>query len=78
MNVLLTAYLIAGLLLAIALCGAGIYGAVIGRSTYGSENKINILGLFSISSSGGALGFVFSGIALFVVCLVFLVRFALR
>jgi hypothetical protein len=71
---LLTVYLIAGLLVAVSLCGAGIYAAITGRSDYGGEDRISVLGFFSISSRGGALGLIFCGIALFALPLILLFR----
>jgi hypothetical protein len=74
-EVLLTVYLVAGLLIAATLCGVGMYAAITGRRVSGAENRLNLLGLFSISSSGGVLGLIFAGIATFALCLTFLSRF---
>jgi len=67
-----TVFLIAGLCIAIALFSVGIYNAITGRIVRGSQEKIIVFWVFSISSSSGSLGLVFSGIALFAMCLFFL------
>jgi hypothetical protein len=74
-EVLLTVYLIAGLLIAVTLCGVGVYSAITGRRVTGAENRLSVLGLFSISSRGGVLGLIFAGIAIFALCLILLSRF---
>ena len=73
-EVLLTVYLVAGLLIAATLCGVGMYAAITGRRVSGAENRLNVLGLFSISSSGGVLGLIFAGMAVFTLCLILLSR----
>lgn len=77
-KVLFTVSLIAALIAACSLIGFGLYAAMSGRSAPGSEDKISVLGIFSISSQGGALGLVFSGMALFALCIAFLSRFVPR
>jgi hypothetical protein len=67
-------FLIAGLCIAVALFGAGIYTAITGRIVQGSQGKITVFRVFSISSGSGSLGLIFSGIALFTLCLLFLAR----
>jgi hypothetical protein len=67
-------FLIAGLCVAVALFGAGIYTAITGRIVQASQEKITVFWVFSISSGSGSLGFIFSGIALFTLCLLFLAR----
>jgi hypothetical protein len=75
---LFTACLIVSLVVALVLVGVGIYIAIIGRSVYGPEDRISILGFFSVSSHGGAMGLVFPGLALLVLCLILLSRFVPR
>jgi len=78
LKALFTAYLVVSLVVAPALVGSGIYIAIIGRSAYGPEDRISILGFFSISSHGGAVGLIFSGLALLALCLILLSRFVPR
>jgi len=75
LEVLLAVYLIAGLLIAVALCGVGTHAAITGRRISGAENRLSVLRLFSISSRGGALGLIFAGMAMFALCLILLSRF---
>jgi hypothetical protein len=74
-EVLLTVYLVAGLLIAATLCGVGMYAAITGRRVSGAENTLSVLRLVSISSRGGALGLIFAGMAMFGLCLILLSRF---
>jgi hypothetical protein len=66
----------AALLTGISLIVYGIFAAATGRNISGSpEETITIRGFFSLSSHGGPVGYVHSGIALLAFCLL-LLRFA--
>ena len=52
--------------------------AIFGRSASGPEERVSVLGLFSISSHRSAVGFVFSGLVLLVLCLLLSSRFVSR
>lgn len=65
---LVTSWFIVGMILSVVLCVAGIVAAFKLNRPGRSSEKVQVDKLFSISSTGGALGFVFAGIALFIVC----------
>jgi hypothetical protein len=79
LKALLSIYLIAGLVLATFLCSYGIFAAITGRNVSGSaEERIRVLGFFSLSSHGNPLGYVLGGIAVFALCLIVLTRYIPR
>lgn len=77
-EVLLTVYLIAGLVIAVSLCAAGIFAAITGRSSFGTEDRMTVWRIFSISSGSGGLGLIFCGVALFALCLILLFQIVAR
>jgi len=78
LQALFEACLVVSLLVALVLVAAGVYMAIFGRSASGPEERVSVLGLFSISSHRSAVGFVFSGLVLLVLCLLLSSRFVSR
>jgi hypothetical protein len=73
-----SACLIGGLVAALALFGAGIYMAITKRTSPGPEDRLDILGLFSIRTHGDAVGLVFAGLVLIALCLILVSRLVSR
>ena len=80
LRALLSIYITAlsvGLLGAVSLVSYGIFAELTKRNkrnTGAAAEVIRIFGLLTVESHGGPLGYIFAGIALLLVCLLFLSR----